>query len=60
MILRGYQKTINIFTNRDKLNQHIQDAIEYLETFKIRFNDILELEDFFKEVDNYIGILQNK
>ena len=47
-------------TDENKLNQHIQDAIDYLEAFKKRFNDILELKDFFTEVDNYIEILQSK
>lgn len=56
----GYQRTIPVFTNKDKLNQHIQDAINYLEMFKKKFNDILELKDFLKEVDDYIEILQMK
>ena len=60
VISHGYQKTISVFTDENKLNQHIQDAIDYLEAFKKRFNDILELKDFFTEVDNYIEILQSK
>lgn len=60
MIPLGYQRTIPVFTNKDKLNQHIQDAIDYLEMFKKKFNDILELKDFLKEVDSYIEILQMK
>ena len=60
MILLGYQRTIPVFKNKDKLNQHIQDDIDYLEMFKKKFNDILELKDFLKEVDSYIEILQMK
>lgn len=60
MIHLGYQRTIPVFTNKDKLSQHIQDAIDYLEMFKKKFNDILELKDFLKEVDSYIEILQMK
>ena len=54
----GYQQTAYVYQDPVKLDQHIQDAIMYLRQFQKKYNDILQLKSFMKEVDNIIEELK--
>ena len=51
---KGYQQTVYIFKDKEKLDQHIKDAITYLRQFQKKYGDILQLQSLMEEIDNII------
>lgn len=54
----GYQQTAYIYQDPVKLNQHIEDAIEYLRQFQKKYNNIIQLQPIMKDIDNIIEKLK--